>query len=234
MASVHGKLILVVEDERAIRDMIAFGLKRAGYAVREAEDCRTAREALADRLPDLMLVDWMLPDMSGLELTRLVKRDRPTRELPIIMLTARAAEGDKVMGLENGADDYITKPFSPRELLARISAVLRRAGTLGLDQIIEFEDLKLDQQGQRITVNDEVLPLPRTEFRMLELFMSRPERVFSREQLIARLWGNETGVEDRTIDVCIRRLRMALEPYGLDHYIQTVRSAGYRFSNKAP
>src|SRR5487761_1431997 len=136
-AAMHGKLILVVEDERAIRDMIAFGLRRSGYAVREAEDCRAARESLADRLPDLMLVDWMLPDMSGLELTRSVKRDRITRELPIIMLTARAEEGDKVMGLENGADDYITKPFSPRELLARIGAVLRRAGTVGLNQVIE-------------------------------------------------------------------------------------------------
>ncbi|MBW4050747.1 MAG: phosphate regulon transcriptional regulatory protein PhoB [Proteobacteria bacterium] len=230
---MHGKLILVVEDERAIRDMIAFALKRAGYAVREAEDSRTAREALADRLPDLMLVDWMLPDMSGLELTRAVKRDRHTRELPIIMLTARAEEGDKITGLENGADDYVTKPFSPRELVARIGAVLRRAGTVGLNQVLEFEGLKLDQEGQRITINDEVLPLARTEFRMLEFFMSRPERVFSREQLIARLWGSDTSVEDRTIDVCIRRLRMALEPYGMDRYIQTVRSAGYRFSNKA-
>jgi two-component system phosphate regulon response regulator PhoB len=230
---MHGKLILVVEDERAIRDMIAFGLQRAGYAVREAEDCHTARAALAGRLPDLMLVDWMLPDMSGLELTRSVKRDRLTRELPIIMLTARAAEGDKVVGLENGADDYITKPFSPRELLARIGAVLRRAGAVGIDQIIEFDGLRLDQQGQRITVDDEVLPLARTEFRMLELFMSRPERVFSREQLIVRLWGSDTSVEDRTIDVCIRRLRRALEPYGLDRCIQTVRSAGYRLSNKA-
>ena len=229
---MHGKLILVVEDERAICDMIAFSLKRAGYSVREAEDSRSAREALGDRLPDLALIDWMLPDMSGLELTRLVKRDRHTRDLPIIMLTARAEEGDKVTGLESGADDYITKPFSPRELLARIGAVLRRAGTVGLDQVIEFDALKLDQQGQRITVNGEVLPLARTEFRMLEFFMSRPERVFSREQLIARLWGSDTSVEDRTIDVCIRRLRMALEPYGLDRYIQTVRSAGYRFSNK--
>ena len=230
---MHGKLILVVEDERAIRDMIAFALKRAGYSVREAEDSRTAREALADRLPDLMLVDWMLPDMSGLELTRAVKRDRHTRELPIIMLTARAEEGDKVTGLENGADDYITKPFSPRELVARIGAVLRRAGTVGLNQVLEFEGLKLDQEGQRITINDQVLPLARTEFRMLEFFMSRPERVFSREQLIARLWGSDTSVEDRTIDVCVRRLRMALEPYGMDRYIQTVRSAGYRFSNKS-
>lgn len=230
---MHGKRILLVEDERAIRDMIAFGLTRAGYEVREAEDCRTARAALADRLPDLMLVDWMLPDTSGLELTRAVKRNRLTRELPIIMLTARAEEGDKVTGLENGADDYVTKPFSPRELLARISAVLRRAGTLGLDQVLEFQGLELDQRGQRITVNGETLPLARTEFRMLELFMSRPERVFSREQLIARLWDSDAGVEDRTIDVCIRRIRMALEPYHMDRYLQTVRGAGYRLSSKA-
>src|SRR5487761_2225870 len=229
---MHGKLILVVEDERPIREMIAFSLKRGGFEVREAEDCREARALLADRRPDLVLVDWMLPDMSGLELTRALKRDRETRELPIIMLTARAEEGDRVTGLENGADDYVTKPFSPRELLARISAVLRRAGTVGLNQVLEFEGLKLDQQGQRITINDEALPLARTEFRMLEFFMSRPERVFSREQLIARLGGSDTSVEDRTIDVCIRRLRMALEPYGLERYIQTVRSAGYRFSNK--
>ncbi len=229
---MHGKLILVVEDERAIRDMIVFGLKRAGYGVRESDSSRAAREALADRIPDLMLVDWMLPDMSGLELTRTVKRDQNTADVPIIMLTARAEEGDKVLGLENGADDYVTKPFSPRELVARINAVLRRGGTVGLANVIEFESLKLDQQSQRITVDDKILPLARTEFRMLQFFMTRPERVFSREQLISRLWGNDTNVEDRTIDVCIRRIRMALEPYGLDHYIQTVRSAGYRFSNK--
>jgi two-component system phosphate regulon response regulator PhoB len=229
---MHGKLILVVEDEPAIRDMIVFGLKRAGYGVREADSCRAAREALADRIPDLMLVDWMLPDMSGLELTRMVKRDQNTADVPIIMLTARAEEGDKVLGLENGADDYVTKPFSPRELVARINAVLRRGGTVSLANVIEFDSLRLDQQSQRISVQDKILPLARTEFRMLQFFMSRPERVFSREQLISRLWGNDTNVEDRTIDVCIRRIRMALEPYGLDHYIQTVRSAGYRFSNK--
>ncbi|MGH8297292.1 MAG: phosphate regulon transcriptional regulator PhoB [Steroidobacteraceae bacterium] len=229
---MHGKRILVVEDERAIRDMIAFGLARAGYEVREAEDCRAARAALADRLPDLMLVDWMLPDASGLELTRAMKRDHLTRELPIIILTARGGEDDKVTGLENGADDYVTKPFSPRELLARISAVLRRAGTVGFDQLLEFAGLALDQQGQRVTAQGATLPLARNEFRMLELFMSRPERVFSREQLIVRLWGSDTGIEDRTIDVCIRRLRMALEPYDMDRYLQTVRGAGYRLSSK--
>ncbi len=139
------KQVLIVEDERPIREMIAFGLKRAGFEVREAEDCRAARAALADCRPDLILVDWMLPDMSGLELTRALKRDRETRELPVIMLTARAEEGDKVAGLEGGADDYVTKPFSPRELLARINAVLRRSGPNGVDELIEFEGLALDQ-----------------------------------------------------------------------------------------
>jgi two-component system phosphate regulon response regulator PhoB len=230
--AVPGKLILVVEDERPIREMIAFGLKRAGFTVREAEDCRAARQAIADQQPDLMLVDWMLPDMSGLELTRAVKRARDTRELPIILLTARAEEGDKVTGLENGADDYVTKPFSPRELLARINAVLRRAGTTGLNQVVEFEALKLDQQGQRITVDGHTVPLGPTEYRMLEFFMTHPERVFSRDQLLDRLWGGNVYVEERTIDVHVRRLRKSLEKYGVDRYVQTVRGSGYRFSAK--
>ena len=228
-----GKLILIVEDEPAIRQMIAFGLRRAGFEVREAVDYRQAREALADERPDLVLVDWMLPDMSGLELTRTLKRDRETRELPVIMLTARAEEGDKVTGLESGADDYVTKPFSPRELIARINAVLRRAGAAGLDHVVEFEALKLDQQGQRITVDGQTVPLGPTEYRMLEFFMTHPERVFSREQLLDRLWGGNVYVEERTIDVHVRRLRKSLERFGLDRFVQTVRGSGYRFSAKA-
>ncbi len=228
-----GKLILIVEDEPAIRQMIAFGLRRAGFEVREAVDYRQAREALADERPDLVLVDWMLPDMSGLELTRTLKRDRETRELPVIMLTARAEEADKVTGLESGADDYVTKPFSPRELIARINAVLRRAGTAGLDQVVEFEALKLDQQGQRITVDGRTVPLGPTEYRMLEFFMTHPERVFSRDQLLDRLWGGNVYVEERTIDVHVRRLRKSLEKFGLDRFVQTVRGSGYRFSAKA-
>ncbi len=228
-----GKLILIVEDEPAIRQMIAFGLRRAGFEVREAVDYRQAREALADERPDLVLVDWMLPDMSGLELTRTLKRDRETRELPVIMLTARAEEADKVTGLESGADDYVTKPFSPRELIARINAVLRRAGTAGLDQVVEFEALKLDQQGQRITVDGQTVPLGPTEYRMLEFFMTHPERVFSRDQLLDRLWGGNVYVEERTIDVHVRRLRKSLEKFGLDRFVQTVRGSGYRFSAKA-
>ena len=228
-----GKLILIVEDEPAIRQMIAFGLRRAGFEVREAVDYRQAREALADERPDLVLVDWMLPDMSGLELTRTLKRDRETRELPVIMLTARAEEGDKVTGLESGADDYVTKPFSPRELIARINAVLRRAGAAGLDHVVEFEALKLDQQGQRITVDGQTVPLGPTEYRMLEFFMTHPERVFSRDQLLDRLWGGNVYVEERTIDVHVRRLRKSLERFGLDRLVQTVRGSGYRFSAKA-
>lgn len=231
--SMSGKLILIVEDEPAIRQMIAFGLRRSGFRVREAVDSREAREALADERPDLILVDWMLPDTSGLELTRMVKRDRQTRELPIIMLTARAEEGDKVTGLESGADDYITKPFSPRELVARIHAVLRRAGSVGLDHIVQFEALQLDQQGQRITVEGQTVSLGPTEYRMLEFFMTHPERVFSRDQLLDRLWGGNVYVEERTIDVHVRRLRKSLEKFSLDRLIQTVRGSGYRFSAKA-
>ncbi|MDE2338067.1 MAG: phosphate regulon transcriptional regulator PhoB [Gammaproteobacteria bacterium] len=230
---MSGKLILIVEDEPAIRQMIAFGLRRAGFDIREAVDYREAREALADQRPDLVLVDWMLPDMSGLELTRTLKRDRETREVPVIMLTARAEEGDKVTGLESGADDYVTKPFSPRELIARINAVLRRTGASGLDHVVEFEALKLDQQGQRITVDGQTVPLGPTEYRMLEFFMTHPERVFSRDQLLDRLWGGNVYVEERTIDVHVRRLRKSLEKFGLDRFVQTVRGSGYRFSAKA-
>ena len=230
---MSGKLILIVEDEPAIRQMIAFGLRRGGFEVREAVDYREAREALADQRPDLVLVDWMLPDMSGLELTRTLKRDRETRELPVIMLTARAEEGDKVTGLESGADDYVTKPFSPRELIARINAVLRRTGASGLDHVVEFEALKLDQQGQRITVAGQTVPLGPTEYRMLEFFMTHPERVFSRDQLLDRLWGGNVYVEERTIDVHVRRLRKSLQKFGLHRLVQTVRGSGYRFSAQA-
>jgi two-component system, OmpR family, phosphate regulon response regulator PhoB len=224
------KQILIVEDERPIREMIAFGLKRAGFDVREAEDCRTARAALADRRPDLVLLDWMLPDMSGLELARALKRDRETRELPIILLTARAEETDKVAGLDGGADDYVTKPFSPRELLARINAVLRRAAPNGGEERIEFEGLALDQASHRVLVGERTVPLGPTEYRMLEFFMTHPERVYTRDQLLDRIWGGNVYVEERTIDVHIRRLRKALEEFGYDRFIQTVRGAGYRFS----
>jgi two-component system phosphate regulon response regulator PhoB len=224
------KQILVVEDERAIREMIAFGLRRAGFEVREAADARSGRAEVANRLPDLLLVDWMLPDTSGLEFTRALKRDRETREVPIIMLTARAEEGDKVAGLEGGADDYITKPFSPRELLARINAVLRRAMSAEGAERIDIEGLVLDQSSQRVSVGERTVALGPTEYRMLAFFMTHPERVYTREQLLDRVWGGNVYVEERTIDVHIRRLRKALEESGYDRLIQTVRGSGYRFS----
>jgi len=224
------KQVLIVEDERPIREMIAFGLKRAGFEVREAEDCRAARAALADHRPDLLLVDWMLPDMSGLELTRALKKDRETRELPIIMLTARTEEGDRVAGLEGGADDYVTKPFSPRELLARINAVLRRSTSTVGEEKIEFEGLALDQASHRVTAGERTVVLGPTEYRMLEFFMTHPERVYTRDQLLDRVWGGNVYLEERTIDVHIRRLRKALEEFGYDRFVQTVRGSGYRFS----
>jgi two-component system phosphate regulon response regulator PhoB len=229
---MSAKQILVVEDERPIREMIAFGLRRAGFEVREAADARSGRAEVANKLPDLLLVDWMLPDTSGLEFTRALKRDRETRELPVIMLTARAEEGDKVAGLEGGADDYITKPFSPRELLARITAVLRRAGPTEGAERIDIEGLVLDQSSQRVTSGERTVALGPTEYRMLAFFMTHPERVYTREQLLDRVWGGNVYVEERTIDVHIRRLRKALEEFGFDRLIQTVRGSGYRFSSK--
>lgn len=226
------KQILIVEDEQPIREMIAFGLRRAGFTVREAEDCRSARAALVDQRPDLMLVDWMLPDNSGLELTRALKRERETRDLPIIMLTARSEEADKIAGLDGGADDYVTKPFSPRELIARVNAVLRRAGAADETETLRFEALTLDRAAHRVMVANEPVALGPTEYRLLEFFMTHPERVYSREQLLDRVWGGNVYVEERTIDVHIRRLRRALEPHRCDHLVQTVRGAGYRFSTR--
>ena len=229
---MSAKQILVVEDERPIREMIAFGLRRAGFEVREAADARSGRAEVANRRPDLLLVDWMLPDTSGLEVTRALKRDRETSELPVIMLTARAEEGDKVAGLEGGADDYITKPFSPRELLARINAVLRRAMPAEGSERVEIEGLVLDQSSQRVSAGERTVALGPTEYRMLAFFMTHPERVYTREQLLDRVWGGNVYVEERTIDVHIRRLRKALEEFGYDRLIQTVRGSGYRFSSR--
>jgi two-component system phosphate regulon response regulator PhoB len=227
---MSAKQILVVEDERPIREMIAFGLRRAGFEVREAADARSGRAEVANKRPDLLLVDWMLPDTSGLEFTRALKRDRETSELPVIMLTARAEEGDKVAGLEGGADDYITKPFSPRELLARINAVLRRSSPAEGTERIDIEGLVLDQSSQRVSAGERTVALGPTEYRMLAFFMTHPERVYTREQLLDRVWGGNVYVEERTIDVHIRRLRKALEEFGYDRLIQTVRGSGYRFS----
>jgi two-component system phosphate regulon response regulator PhoB len=226
------KQILIVEDEKPIRDMIAFGLRRAGFDVREAEDSSGARASIADHRPDLMLVDWMLPDQSGLELTRAVKRNKDTEDLPVIMLTARADEHDKVSGLEGGADDYVTKPFSPRELLARINAVLRRSAPAGNGGTIEAGGLLLDTASHRVTAGDKTVALGPTEYRLLQFFMEHPERVYTRGQVLDRVWGGNVYVEERTVDVHIRRLRKALEPFASDGLIQTVRGSGYRFSTR--
>ena len=221
--------ILIIEDEAPIREMIAFHLSRAGYHTLEAPDCRSARELLADERPDLALVDWMLPDMSGLELTRTLKRDKDNEDLSIIMLTARADEYDKVAGLEGGADDYVTKPFSPRELIARIQAVLRRSGTSD-GEVISAGKLNLDTAGHRVSANGQEIRLGPTEFRLLKFLMIHPDRVYSRSQLLDRVWGANVYVEERTVDVHVRRLRKALAEEAADNYIQTVRGAGYRFS----
>jgi two-component system phosphate regulon response regulator PhoB len=226
------KQILIVEDEKPIRDMIAFGLRRAGFDVREAEDCSMARASIADHRPDLVLVDWMLPDQSGLELTRAVKRNPDTEDMPVIMLTARADEHDKVSRLEGGADDYVTKPFSPRELLARINAVLRRSTPAGVGGAVQAGGLSLDTASHRVTAGDQTVPLGPTEYRLLQFFMEHPERVYARGQLLDRVWGGNVYVEERTVDVHIRRLRKALEPFASDGLIQTVRGSGYRFSTR--
>jgi two-component system phosphate regulon response regulator PhoB len=223
------KTILIVEDEKAIRELLVFTLGRAGYTLREAVDGKSARSLVADRFPDLILMDWMLPDISGLELTRQFKREETTREIPIIMLTARVEEDDRVAGLEGGADDYVLKPFSPRELLARINAVMRRySGAAG--ETLEIGGLSLDVAGHRVNVNNENIALGPTEYRLLSFFMHHPDRVYSRTQLLDRVWGGNVYVEERTVDVHIRRLRKALTESGCDRLIQTVRGSGYRFS----
>lgn len=222
--------ILVVEDETAIRDMIAFALKRAGLQPILAEDARAAQNQIAERLPDLILLDWMLPGTGGLEYARRLRRDELTREIPIIMLTARGEEDDRVMGLDAGVDDYIVKPFSTRELIARVRAVLRRTQPHGEGQTLSLGGLVLDTLSHRVYAGDKPVQLGPTEFRLLSFFMTHPERVYTRGQLLDNVWGSGVYVEERTVDVHIRRLRKSLEPFALDELVQTVRGAGYRFS----
>lgn len=229
---MNTKRILIVEDEQPIREMVMFALAGAGYDVREAADAREAQARIAERLPDLILLDWMLPGISGIDFARRLKRDELTRDLPVIMLTARTEEEDKVQGLESGSDDYITKPFSPRELVARIRAVMRRGGPGAEDEILRANSLSLDLASHRVSAGEALLEIGPTEYRLLEFFMSHPERVYSRSQLLDRVWGSNVYVEERTVDVHIRRLRKVLEPHGHDALIQTVRGAGYRFSTR--
>lgn len=222
--------ILLVEDEPAIQELIAVNLLRAGHQVLRAADAETALRLVREALPDLVLVDWMLPGMNGVELARRLRADERTRSVPIIMLTARGEEVDKITGLESGADDYVTKPFSPRELVARIKAVLRRQRPQATDDIVEIGGLRLDPVTHRVLAGDLPINLGPTEFRLLHFLMTHPERVHSRAQLLDQVWGDHVFVEERTVDVHIRRLRSALEATRHDRLIQTVRGSGYRLS----
>ena len=225
--------ILIVDDEAAIREMISIALDLAGFETIEAEDALQAHHKIVDERPNLVLLDWMLPGMTGVELCRRLKRDETLSEIPVIMLTARGDEDHKIQGLDSGADDYITKPFSTRELVSRIKAVLRRSSALSAEKVIEAEGLKLDPVSHRVTANENPIEMGPTEYRLLAFFMSHQERAYSRAQMLDQVWGGNVYVEDRTIDVHIRRLRKALEPFGYDRFIQTVRGTGYRFSLKA-
>ncbi len=225
--------ILVVEDEPAILELISASLRHAGHAVISAESAEEALRLIGSSLPDLALIDWMLPGVSGIELARRIRIAERTRNLPVIMLTARGEEHDKVAGLEAGADDYMTKPFSPRELQARIKAVLRRRAPEMTEDCVEMGGLKLDPATHRVHGKEQLLDLGPTEFRLLHFFMTHAERVHSRSQLLDQVWGDHVFVEERTVDVHIRRLRAALEVSGHDALIQTVRGSGYRFSAQA-
>jgi two-component system phosphate regulon response regulator PhoB len=222
--------ILVVEDEPSIQELIAASLQHAGHRVLRADSAEDALPLVNDILPDVVLLDWMLPGMSGVQFARRLRSVERTRDLPIIMLTARSEEHDKVAGLDAGADDYLTKPFSPRELLARIKAVLRRRAPQMTDDCVEIDGLRVDPQSHRVHGNGQALDLGPTEFRLLHFFMTHAERVHSRAQLLDQVWGDHVFVEERTVDVHIRRLRAVLEATGHDRLIQTVRGSGYRFS----
>lgn len=226
------KKILVVDDEAPIRDMLRIALEMAEYEVLEAADAQDAHAVILDAKPDLILLDWMMPGTSGIELARRLKRDDVTKDMPIIMLTAKGEEDNKIQGLEIGADDYITKPFSPRELVARLKAVLRRAQAVSNNEPIYVEGLCLDPVSHRVTINDQPIQIGPTEYRLLEFFLTHQERVYTRSQLLDHVWGSNVYVEERTVDVHIRRLRKALTLEDHDRFIQTVRGAGYRFSSK--
>jgi two-component system phosphate regulon response regulator PhoB len=222
--------ILLVEDEPAIQELLAFNVTQCGYRALQAYDADAAMGFINKELPDIILLDWMLPGISGIELAKRLRADQRTRDIPIIMLTARTDERDKIMGLESGADDYITKPFSPRELMARIRAVLRRRAPQMSEETVKVEGLELSPVTHRVSANGQNIELGPTEFRLLHFFMTHVERVYSRSQLLDQVWGDHVFVEERTVDVHIRRLRQALEASGTDGLVQTVRGSGYRFS----
>jgi two-component system phosphate regulon response regulator PhoB len=223
-------VILVVEDEPAILELLRVNLEDDGYEVRGATDAEAARRLLQEALPDLVLLDWMLPGQSGLALAKALRADPRTRELPIIMVTARADEADRIAGLEALVDDYVTKPFSLRELKARIKSVLRRLAPEAAQEVLVAGALRLDPATHRVTVADVPVPLGPTEFRLLRFLLARPERVHTRAQLLDQVWGDHVYIEERTVDVHVRRLRIALEPSGQDGLIETVRGSGYRLA----
>lgn len=224
------KTVLIVEDEAGIREMIAFVLRRADFEPMLAEDTREAQQRIMEQVPDVILLDWMLPGMSGVDYARRLRREDLTRDIPIIMLTARGEEDDRVHGLEVGADDYLIKPFSNRELIARLRAVLRRSGQFGDSEVVELGELRIDTASHRIHAAGKPVNMGPTEYRLIHFFMTHPERVYSRSQLLDHVWGGNVYVEERTVDVHIRRLRKSLSDQGCERYIQTVRGAGYRFS----
>ena len=222
--------ILIVEDEKEIRELLVFTLLRDGYEVIEAETAEVALEKIDNRLPDLILVDWMLPGMDGIDLAKRLRRDELTADLPIVMLTARGEEADKLKSFAGGIDDYVTKPFSPRELLARVKALLRRSGG-PKNNLIEASGICLDLNSYRITINGNEIQISPTEYKLLEVLMRNPDRAFERSQLLDRVWGRQVYVEERTVDVHMLRLRKILKPHGLDATLQTVRGIGYRFTS---
>jgi len=229
---IMSRKILVVEDETPIREMISFVLDQNGFNAIEACDIEQALAKIHEPYPDLILLDWMLPGGTGVSLAKKLKQNEYTRNIPIIMLTARSDEDDKVKGFEAGVDDFVTKPFSPKELIARIKAVIRRVSPTSLEEEVDFHGLKLDPVAHRVAINGNSLDLGPTEFRLLHFFMTHTERVYSREQLLDNVWGTNIYVEDRTVDVHIRRLRKAISGEGHEDFVQTVRGAGYRFSSK--
>ncbi|MDG1819725.1 MAG: phosphate regulon transcriptional regulator PhoB [Porticoccaceae bacterium] len=222
--------VLIVDDEAAIRDMLCIALEAADFNVLDAEDAQQAHAAIIDKQPDLVLLDWMMPGTTGLELLRRLKRDDLTAKIPVIMLTAKAEEDSKISGLDAGADDFIPKPFSPRELISRVKAVLRRVGREELQEPISIGQLVFDPIGHRVSIADQAINLGPTEYRLLQFFLTHQERVYSRDQILDYVWGGNVYLDERTVDVHIRRLRKAISVAGHENYVQTVRGAGYRFS----
>ena len=222
--------ILVVEDDRAIRDMLNFVLAQHRFNIIESNDAESAQQRILQKPPNLILLDWMLPGQSGIDFAQQLRADPNTRDIPIIMITAKGEEIDKVSGLNSGADDYITKPFSPRELIARIKAVLRRGAHTDDQEVVAISGLTLNRSLHQVKAHGRLLDLGPTEFKLLHFLMQHPERVYGRDQLLDRVWGRDVFVEERTVDVCVRRLRKTLEPHGFDKFVETIRGVGYRFS----